>query len=81
MARQKCVMSAMLRQISPQTALANFQDIAAASSEMVSTNLPAKELDRFMALALKAKDQKISSVSLVPPTIVTSSPTSTWSTS
>ena len=32
----------------PQTALSNFQDIAAASSEMVSTNLPAKELDRFM---------------------------------
>jgi LCP family protein required for cell wall assembly len=74
MARQKCVMSAMLRQISPQTALSNFQDIAAASSEMVSTNLPAKELDRFMGLALKAKDQKISTVSLVPPAIVTAAP-------
>ena len=74
MARQKCVMSAMLRQISPQTALTNFQDIAAASSEMVSTNLPAKELDRFMGLALKAKDQKISTVSLVPPAIVTAAP-------
>jgi LCP family protein required for cell wall assembly len=74
MARQKCVMSAMLNQISPQTALTNFQDIAAASSEMVSTNVPAKEVDRFMALALKAKAQKISTVSLVPPAIVTSDP-------
>ena len=52
----------------------NFQDIAAASSEMVSTNLPARELDRFMGLALKAKDQKISTVSLVPPAIVTAAP-------
>ncbi len=56
------------------TALSNFQDIAAASSEMVSTNLPAKELDRFMGLALKAKDQKISTVSLVPPAIITAAP-------
>ncbi|GAA2125774.1 LCP family protein [Nocardioides bigeumensis] len=74
MARQKCVMSAMLRQISPQTALTNFQAIASASSEMVSTNVPAREVDRFMALALEAKSQKISTVSLVPPTIITSNP-------
>ena len=56
MARQKCVMSAMLRQISPADRRSpNFQDIAAASSEMISTNLPASELDRFMGLALKAE--------------------------
>ena len=62
MARQKCVMSAMLKQISPQSAVANFEDIAAASSEMISTNLPASELDRFMQLALKARNQRISTV-------------------
>ena len=74
MARQKCVMSAMLKQISPQSAVANFEDIAAASSEMISTNLPASELDRFMQLALKARSQRISTVSLVPPLINTASP-------
>jgi LCP family protein required for cell wall assembly len=74
MARQKCVMSAMLKQVSPQTALANFQDIAAASSEMVSTNLPARELDRFIDLALKARSQRISTLSLVPPLINTADP-------
>jgi polyisoprenyl-teichoic acid--peptidoglycan teichoic acid transferase len=74
MARQKCVMSAMLKQVSPQTALANFQEIAAASSEMVSTNLPARELDRFIDLALKARSQRISTLSLVPPLVNTADP-------
>src|SRR5690606_11762728 len=47
MARQKCVMSAMLDQISPQTMLRNFSQIAQASSEMVSTSIPAGEVGRF----------------------------------
>ncbi|WP_340537495.1 LCP family protein [Nocardioides sp. GXZ039] len=74
MARQKCVMSAMLDQISPATALRNFQKIAKASSELVSTDLPASEVDRFLDLALKAKGQKLATLSLVPPLISTSSP-------
>ncbi len=36
---------------------------------MISTNLPASEFDRFMSLALKARGQKVSTLSLVPPTI------------
>jgi len=74
MARQKCVMSAMLEQISPQVAVTNFQEIASASSEMISTNLPASELDTFMQLALQARSQRISTVSLVPPLINTADP-------
>lgn len=74
MARQKCVMSAMLEQVSPQSAMKNFEGIAAASSEMLSTNLPARELDTFMELALKARNQNISTVSLVPPLINTADP-------
>ena len=74
MARQKCVMSAMLAQISPQKVITNFEDIAKAGSAMVSTSIPASEFGRFASLALKAKDQKIASVSLVPPAIVTAHP-------
>ncbi len=74
MARQKCVMSAMLDQISPQSALRNFQEIARASSEMVSTDLPASEVDRFLDLAVEAKGQQISTLSLVPPMIDTYRP-------
>ncbi len=74
MARQKCVMNAMLQQVSPQSALRNFQSIAKASSEMLSTNLPRREVGRFVDLALKAKGQKVSSLSLVPPLINTGDP-------
>ncbi len=74
MARQKCVMNAMLQQVSPQTAVTNFESIARASSEMISTNLPASELDTFSALALKARGQNMSTLSLVPPMINTADP-------
>lgn len=74
MARQKCVMTAMLDQVSPQSALRHFQDIAEASSAMVSTSIPAGEAGRFVDLALKARGQKVASVSLVPPAINTGDP-------
>ncbi len=74
MARQKCVMSAMLSQIDPKTMVTNFQSIAKATTGMVQTDLPAGELSRFMQLALKAKSQKVSTVSFVPPMIDTAHP-------
>ena len=49
MARQKCVMNAMLHQISPQSAVMNFQKIANASSAMISTNVPSGEVERFVS--------------------------------
>ncbi|MCB0906299.1 MAG: LCP family protein [Nocardioidaceae bacterium] len=74
MARQKCVMNAMLHQISPQTAVANFEKIAKASTELISTDLPRSEVDNFISLAMKAKSQPIATVSLVPPMINTAHP-------
>ncbi|MCD4525323.1 LCP family protein [Nocardioides sp. cx-173] len=74
MARQKCVMNAMLEQVSPQSVVANFGDLAQASSEMISTNVPTSEFDTFVSLALKAREQKMSTLSLVPPMITTAHP-------
>ncbi len=74
MARQKCVMGAMLQQVSPQVALRNFEQIAGASEAMVSTDIPRGEVDTFVDLALKAKSQKIATLSLVPPMINTAHP-------
>ncbi|MBO0846204.1 MAG: LCP family protein [Nocardioides sp.] len=74
MARQKCVMNAMLHQISPQTVLTHFEQIAKASSEMISTDIPASEVDTFMGLALKARSQPVSTLSLVPPMVNTGQP-------
>lgn len=74
MARQKCVMTALLTQISPQQALTNFQEIAEASSAMIRTDVPGGALNDFVQLAMRARDQKVSTVSLVPPKVNTARP-------
>ncbi len=74
MARQKCVMAAMLDQLEPAEVLKNFQQIAKASSAMVSTSIPASEVDRFISLALKARVQKVATLSIVPPMFDTYEP-------
>ncbi len=74
MARQKCVMNAMLQQLSPRTVITKFENIAAASTELITTDLPASELGTFAALAMKTRSQPVSSVSFVPPAINTGAP-------
>jgi len=74
MARQKCVMNAMLQQLSPTTVITKFEALAEASENVLETNLPASELDTFAQLALKARSQPLGSVSFVPPAINTGDP-------
>ena len=74
MARQKCVMNAMLDQVSPQVVATRFGRIAEAGKQVISTDLPASEVDRFVALAMKAKSQPLTTVSFVPPLVNTAEP-------
>jgi LCP family protein required for cell wall assembly len=74
MARQKCVMNAMLQQLSPKDVVLKLGKIARASAAMVKTDIPASELDRFMELALKSRRQPVRTVSFVPPMIETYKP-------
>ena len=74
MARQKCVMNAMIEQLSPRVVITKFERIADASRNVISTNLPASELDRFLDLALRAKSQPVTTVSFVPPAVNTGDP-------
>lgn len=74
MARQKCVMNAMLHQVSPATVMKHFAQIAKASAALFSTDIPTSEVDHFAQLALKAKSQKIATLSLVPPLVNTAHP-------
>jgi LCP family protein required for cell wall assembly len=74
MARQKCIMGAMLDQLDPSVVLKNFQRIATASSALLTTSIPASEVDRFIGLALKAKSQKVATLSIVPPLFDTYEP-------
>jgi hypothetical protein len=41
---------------------------------MISTDIPASEVDTFMGLALKAKSQPVATLSLVPPLVNTGNP-------
>ena len=74
MARQKCVMNAMVQQLSPTTVVTKFEDIAKASEKLVTTDLPASELGTFAELAMKARSHPIRTVSFVPPEVSTSEP-------
>jgi anionic cell wall polymer biosynthesis LytR-Cps2A-Psr (LCP) family protein len=74
MARQKCVMNAMLQQLSPRTVVTKFEKIAKASEQLITTDLPASELGTFAELAMKARSQPVATVSFVPPAVNTSHP-------
>jgi LCP family protein required for cell wall assembly len=70
MARQRCVMTAMVNQLDPTTLLRNFQKIASAGKQVVSTDIPAGELPTFLTLGEQAKSRRIESLQFVPPLIV-----------
>jgi LCP family protein required for cell wall assembly len=74
MARQKCVMTAMLKQLDPVTVLTNFNSIASAGKQVVETDIPPGKIDTMVELAMKAKRKPISSVAFVPPVIYPGSP-------
>jgi polyisoprenyl-teichoic acid--peptidoglycan teichoic acid transferase len=69
MVRQKCVMRAMLKQLDPITVLTKFNKIAAASKEVVATDIPPSEIATMMDLAIKARAVPVSSAAMVPPLI------------
>jgi polyisoprenyl-teichoic acid--peptidoglycan teichoic acid transferase len=74
MARQKCLMSAMLQQIDPKRVVLKMADVADAGMQMFKTDIPASELDTFMDLALKARGQPVTTVSFTPPKVETYNP-------
>ena len=69
MARQRCVVTAMVRQLDPQTIVLNFGDIAKATKGVFRTDIPQEALATLADLAVKTKQQKITSVNFVPPLI------------
>lgn len=74
MARQKCVLNAMLHQLDPETVLTKFSAIASAGKEILSSSIPPSEIHTFVGLALKARNLPVTTVSFVPPKINTSDP-------
>ena len=55
MARQRCVVTAMVRQLDPQTIVLHFSDIAKATKGVFRTDIPQEALASLATLAVKTK--------------------------
>ncbi|GEB44384.1 hypothetical protein MTE01_03290 [Microbacterium testaceum] len=67
MRRQRELQEAILAQTTPQNVLTHFQDVAAAGTNIVQTDLPQGLIaPTLVNLALKAKDQPVGTLELTP---------------
>jgi LCP family protein required for cell wall assembly len=62
MARQRCVVNAIIDQANPVNLLRRYQALAAAGTKVVKTDIPQELLTPFVKLALEAKDHRAKSV-------------------
>lgn len=74
MVRQKCVMSAMVKQLDPMTVATKFVELSEAGKDIMRTDVSTDKVAELSELALKAKDRKIASVNFTPPLIVAADP-------
>lgn len=66
MKRQRELQEAILAQFTPQTVLTRFNEVAAAGTALISTDLPSDKLPEFFDLMLKAKEQPVTTIELTP---------------
>ncbi len=69
MARQKCVVNALAKQVTPVTVVTRFTELASAGSSMVRTDVPTTQLAHLAELADRGRRLPIASVSFTPPLI------------
>ena len=62
MERQRCLIGAIIDEADPVTVFARYKELAAATKEIVSTDIPAEILPDFVELALKVKDADVRSL-------------------
>jgi hypothetical protein len=62
MDRQRCMISAIVAAADPVTLLSRYQQIAATTQDIVSTDIPQSVVGDFADLALKVKDAGVRSV-------------------
>jgi LCP family protein required for cell wall assembly len=66
MKRQRQLQEAILKQFTPANVLTHFNQVAAAGTDVVKTDLPQSLLPYFAELALKAKEQPVTTIELTP---------------
>lgn len=63
MSRQRCVIQAVVQQANPTNVLTNYEALARAGREIVSSDVPNRRLPGMVDLALRVKDGTMTSVS------------------
>lgn len=66
MKRQRQLQEAILKQFTPTNVLTRFQEVAAAGTHVVETDIPQSMLPYFADLALKSKEHKVTTIELTP---------------
>ncbi|MGC5222290.1 LCP family protein [Micromonospora sp. DT81.3] len=66
MKRQRELQTAILAQFTPGNVLGRFQEVAAAGSDLLQTDLPQSMLPYFADLALKSKELPVTTIELTP---------------
>ena len=66
MKRQRQLQEAILAQFTPQIVLTRFQDVAAAGQDLIQTDLPQSLLPFLAELAMKAKEEPVTTIELTP---------------
>jgi polyisoprenyl-teichoic acid--peptidoglycan teichoic acid transferase len=69
MDRQRCTIDAIVQAADPVTLLRKYQDLAATTQDIVSTDIPRSTLDDFVDLAFKVKEADLHSVVFDPSLI------------
>jgi hypothetical protein len=62
MDRQRCAIDAMIASANPAKVLRQYQQLAATTQDIVTTDIPQSALDDFVDLAFKIKDAQVRSV-------------------
>ncbi|MDO5617506.1 LCP family protein [Kocuria sp.] len=66
-ARQRCVQTAMLKQLSPINVVSKFEELAAAGTQVVETDIPQSSIGSFVDLALEAQNHELVGYAAGPP--------------
>ncbi|WP_439591569.1 LCP family protein [Microbacterium sp.] len=66
MERQRILQQAILAQFTPQVVLTRFQEVFAAGANLIQTDLPQSLVPYLAELGVKAKEQPVTAIELVP---------------
>jgi polyisoprenyl-teichoic acid--peptidoglycan teichoic acid transferase len=74
MERQRCLIGAIIDEADPVTVFRRYQELAAATKDIVATDIPAEILPDFVELALKVKDADVRSLAFTNKVIDSQDP-------